>query len=199
MNNQNNKELSNQITKLETKPNNEKDNENKLNNEINNNKELLNEIQKLKTELNNEKDKNKKLIDEINIYKNKNIELQTNLNNLKNDLKDKEMKIQELNKLIINLKNKNNNISDYNSNLCNIKPGETILCIQFKSLDSKIDYSIPCKNTDIFVRLEERLYEEYPECKETNNYFTCNGEIILRFKSIDDNKLKTGDKILLNN
>ena len=76
--------------------------------------------------------------------------------------------------------------------------GEKILCVQFKSLDQIIDFAIPCKNTDIFVRLEEQLYERYPDYKETDNYFTCNGIVIKRFKSLKDNQIKNSDKILLN-
>ena len=49
------------------------------------------------------------------------------------------------------------------------------------------------------MRQEEQLYEHYPEYKETNNYFTCNGILIKRFKSLIDNKIKNSDKILLNN
>ena len=85
------------------------------------------------------------------------------------------------------------------SNLDYISPGEKILSIHFKSTDQKIDLSVPCKNTDIFVRLEEKLYEEYPEYKEYNNFFTCNGLVINRWKSLEENKIKNSDKIMLNN
>ena len=48
------------------------------------------------------------------------------------------------------------------------------------------------------MRLEEQLYEEYPEYKEFDVYFTVKGDKIKRFKSIEENKLKNKDKILLN-
>ena len=86
-----------------------------------------------------------------------------------------------------------------NSNLDFINPGEKILCIHFKSMDQKVDLAIPYKNTDIFASLEEQLYENYPEYKETNNFFTCNGKVINRFKSLEENRIKNSDKILLNN
>ena len=41
----------------------------------------------------------------------------------------------------------------------------------FKSNDGKIDYSIPCKDSTTFVKMEEKLYDEYPEYKETDNFF----------------------------
>ena len=66
-----------------------------------------------------------------------------------------------------------------------LKPGEKIYSINFISSTSpNIEYySIPCKNTDIFVRLEEKLYENYPEYKDKETYFMKNGNKIKRFKS----------------
>ena len=62
-----------------------------------------------------------------------------------------------------------------------------------------MDYPIVCKNTDIFGRIEEELYKLYPDYKEYDNkFFTVNGTIIKRFKFIEDNKIKNGDKIMLN-
>ena len=72
------------------------------------------------------------------------------------------------------------------------------MAINFISVDSIINYCIPCKNVDIFVRLEEKLYDEYPKYKDLNTYFTVNGKIIKRFKSIQDNKINSGNVILLN-
>ena len=66
------------------------------------------------------------------------------------------------------------------------------------SVDNSINYCIPCKNVDIFVRLEEKLYNEYPKYKDLNTYFTVNGRVNKRFKSIKENDLKNFDKILLN-
>ena len=94
------------------------------------------------------------------------------------------------------MKNKisNNN----NDDLINvINPGEKILSAQFISSDQKLIYSIPCKNTTTFVRVEEKLYEEYPEYKEFHTYFTVGGIMIYRFKNMEDNKIKDGVKIML--
>ena len=84
-----------------------------------------------------------------------------------------------------------NKISTSNSDdLINvINPGEKILSVQFVSNDQKITYSIKCKNTTTFVRVEEKLYEVYPEYKETENYFIHNENAIKRFKSIEENNI----------
>ena len=98
-------------------------------------------------------------------------------------------------------KNKNKQLDDNtSSDLANIKPGERIIVVHFKSMDQKVDYPISCKNTDIFVRIEEKLYKEFPEYKEySKTFFTVNGTPIKRFKSMEDNKIKEGDKIIINN
>ena len=73
-----------------------------------------------------------------------------------------------------------------------------ILVISFKSLEQKRDISFPCQKSDIFVRIEEKLYNEYPNYKDLNTYFTVNGIFIKRFRSIVENNLKNNDKIILN-
>ena len=78
------------------------------------------------------------------------------------------------------------------------KPGEKIYSINFTSVDQKIGhYSIRCKNTDIFVRLEEKIYKNYPEYKEKETYFIKDGDKIKRFKSLDENNIKDNDVLML--
>ena len=126
------------------------------------------------------------------------------INDLKIQLQNKEKTIELLNNQISNkiieLNNLKNKISNNNSDdLINvINPGEKILSVQFVSNDQKITYSIKCKNTTKFVRVEEKLYEVYPEYKETENYFIHNGNAIKRFKSIEENNIKSGIPIILN-
>ena len=85
-----------------------------------------------------------------------------------------------------------------NNPLYNIKPGEKIFSINFTSFDQNIaNYSIVCKNTDTFVRLEEKLYKDYPEYKDKETYFIKNGDKIKRFKSLDENNIKKNDVIML--
>ena len=125
-------------------------------------------------------------------------------NDLKIQLQNKEKTIELLNNQISNkiieLNNLKNKISNNNNDdLINvINPGEKIIAAQFISTDQKITYAIPCKNTTPFIRVEEKLYEEYPEYKETENHFIHNGNVIKRFKTIEENNIKSGKPIILN-
>ncbi len=53
--------------------------------------------------------------------------------------------------------------------------------------------------TDTFAEVEEKLYQNYPEYRETNNNFIFKGKIILRFKTVFENNIQDGDKIQLLN
>ena len=71
------------------------------------------------------------------------------------------------------------------------------MCVYFTSNDQRFNYPIACANTDIFAEVEEKLYQEYPEYRETNNYFIMNGKQILRFKTIGENKITNGTPVML--
>ena len=186
-----------------------------------------NKIKQLTEELNNEKNKTKQLMEELKIEKNKNKKLNdelennkdkfkqlnnnlnkekittANFNNMVNQLNSKINSLQsDLNAKIIeinNLKNQLNSSNNNSSDIKNINPGERIIAVNFKSIDENVDHPIACKNTDIFARIEEQLYDKFPEYKEYSNiFFTVNGNIIKGFKSMEDNKIKNGDKIILN-
>ena len=72
-----------------------------------------------------------------------------------------------------------------------------ITCVYFTSMDQKINLPIPCTKTDIFAQIEEKLYQKYPEYRETNNYFLFKGKEILRFKSIEDNEIVNEFPVIL--
>ena len=55
-----------------------------------------------------------------------------------------------------------------------------------------------CQKNDVFVRIEEKLYNDYPEFKDLNTYFTVNGRVVKRFRSMAENEIRNNDKILLN-
>ena len=59
-------------------------------------------------------------------------------------------------------------------------------------------YSIICKNTSKFSIIEGKLYEEYNDYEEPGTFFTVNGRKINRHKTLDDNKIKNSDIIMLN-
>ena len=126
------------------------------------------------------------------------------INDLKIQLKNKEKTIELLNTQLSNKINELNNMKNRVNNnnddsLVNyINPGEKSIAALFISSDQKIQYAISCKNTTPFVRIEEKLYEEYPEYKETDNYFLHGGAIIKRFKTVEENHIKSGKAIILN-
>ena len=166
------------------------------NNIINENKKLKDELkiykienEKLKNEinkLNNELLKANKIISNFNNNQNNNIDIINKINNLYEILK---MKDNLINDLKIQLQNQGNKKVDYND----------IMVITFISSDQQINYGMKCLKTDIFAEVEEKLYKRYPEYRETNNNFVAKGNIILRFKSISDNRIKDGDIIQLMN
>ena len=76
-------------------------------------------------------------------------------------------------------------------------PDEKIIAALFISSDKKITYSIPCNIKTPFVKIEQKLYEEYPEYKDIKHHFIHNGNIINRFKTIEENNIKSGRPIIL--
>ena len=152
---------------------------NQLNEEKNKNKKLL-------EELDNEKIKVKELNDKIKIFEN------SNNNNLKK-IKELEKQINSQN-LEINYLKENND----KNKIISIKSGEEIISLFFISVNQEIHKRIPCKNTDIFSKIEEKLYDEFPKYKNYNTYLTANGNIIKRFKTLKENGIKDGNTIIVN-
>ena len=131
--------------------------------------------------------KAKKLIENLqnNKKENSNIKILENENkNLKNQLYLKE---NELNEMKLKLKNNKKKLISF----------DDVMVINFESTDSSIHEGIQCLGTDIFAEIEERLYQKYDEFRNTNNMFTFNGRTILRFKSLKENNIKNGDKVIL--
>ena len=77
-------------------------------------------------------------------------------------------------------------------------PGEKMMSIIFKSTNQEILYSIICKNTDIFVNIELKLYKVYSKYIENQNFFTVNGIMVNKYKNVEQKKIKDNDIILLN-
>ena len=120
--------------------------------------------------------------------------------NLNNQINNYLNQIQFLQNQINNCNpnNLNNNLIN-NNYVISSKPGEKILSINFVSngFQGIMNYSLPCKNTDLFVRLEEKLNNDYPELKDKETYFLVNGRKIKRFKTLDENQIKSNDVINL--
>ena len=163
------------------------------------NKDLLDEIKKIKAELDKSKIENQKLqndlakankiIGSLQINENKNSKikiLEDENKKLKNQLYLKE---NEINQIKLKLKNNKKNQQLFEL--------DDIMVINFISTDSSINCGIKCVETDTFAEVEEKLYQIYDEFRDTNNMFTINGRTILRFKKLNENNIKDGDKALL--
>ena len=158
----------------------------------------INEINNLKNQLNEEKKKNEKLYNENTNLKN----IITNLNNEINKLKQYEQKNkllqEEINKQNIEIqKHKSDSNTDFDEGISSVKPGEKIIAINFVSMGTQDigHYALVCKNTDLFVRLEERLYNDFPQFKNYETYFENKTKRIKRFKTLDENEIKNKDII----
>ena len=77
------------------------------------------------------------------------------------------------------------------------KEGEKLMCVIFQSTDQSIHYPMICKNTQKFNDLENLLYQKFNEYKETQNFFLCNGIEIDKSKTLEENKIKDGEIIIL--
>ena len=75
---------------------------------------------------------------------------------------------------------------------------EEVIAVNFISQSHNINFPMACKKTDIFSKIEEKLYHEFPELKSKKNYFYANGNIIDKSSTFEQNKIKTGNTILIN-
>jgi len=69
----------------------------------------------------------------------------------------------------------------------------------FSSIDQNILFSTICFDPDDkFSKLEEQLFDDYPELRNKNIYFLANGEIVDRSASVKQNKIVKNTIILIN-
>ena len=138
------------------------------------------------------------------IYKNKINELENKIKNLELIIKEKDNKINELNKIkeFKNVLNNNNIIKELELEIEKYKhycllPSEKLITINFISIDQTIKFNTFAKKTDLFSKLETTLYEYYPQFKETENYFLVNGKKVNKHKTLEDNKINDNDILTL--
>ena len=179
---------------------------------------MLNQkIEELEKEIIIEKNNNKLLNDRI-----KELEKKINIKGEKNNLKTKEINENLINDLNEKFNYLNNLYKNLNTNLNKDKlnelleeirikdkiiskspiqllEGENLLSVIFVSSDQKIHYSCICKNTDIFNKIENMLYEAYPEYKASENHFFVNGNKVNKYETLEFNKIKNSDIITLMN
>ena len=184
--------------------------------------ESQNKIENKKLEEEKEEDNKiyKKSIENKEINNLKGNITNSNRNNYNNQLLIKEKKINELNNLLNQEKNKNKYIFEKINELEKlVKPKineneslseilkrypfvlleeERMMSIIICSFNQEILTSFICKNTDLFVNIELKLYEKYPKYKESENYFIVNGIKVNKYKSLEENNIKDSDIIILN-
>jgi len=155
----------------------------KANNVINILKNKLQEANKTIEQLNQENYLINKKLNDLKNNCNNNDQIQ-NLNNI---IASKQKEIEELKKDNNKIKNKNSYVKY-----------EDIRMLQFMTGDGIINnYPIKCLISETFAEVEERLYQIFPEFRETNNTFISNGNDIKRFKKISENNIKEGSPIQL--
>ena len=128
----------------------------------------------------------KKIINKLNVELNQIKELKQKL---ENDITQKDSEIQ---KLISQIKNK----KDY-YDISSLKPDDKIIAVNFVIMGNNDigNYKLVGTSQDLFVRLEERLYEDFPQFKNYETYFEVNGKRIKRFQTLEQNQIKTNDII----
>ena len=172
-----NEELSEVINKLKFDLEKEKEINNNLNLKL---KKLEIEIKDKEKELNEEKRQKNDLINKIN-----------NINNTSQNSNMFEFikKIQE---------EKENEIKEFKKILpFEYTKGEKILIITFLSINEDIHFSMLCKNTDEFYKLEIMFYNKYPEYKKCNNIFLIRSKEIDKFNNLDSNDIRDNDIIIV--
>ena len=142
---------------------------------------------------------------EINNNNNKAHRLEKLLNEEKIENDQLNKKIKELEKTLSSLIEKNNDLNKKNKELkmglsrypFELLDGEKIMSVIFFSQNNNVHFSLICKNTDLFINIEHKLYEEYPDYKNKNNLFTVNGNNINKFQTLEENGIKNSNIILL--
>ena len=159
-------------------------NYNNSQNEINN---LKSELSKANKIINEQKLKIEELQTQLNTYNNNINNLNNNIKNYQNIINQKDIELNNLKNQL--LSNNNNIINNFNLN--------EMMCVNFISGDQQIHYAVPCLKSNTFAEVEEKLYQKFPVYRETNNNFIANGNLVLRFKTIDENKIDNGLPVTL--
>ena len=146
------------------------------------------------------------------------------INNLKNENKKLKEDLLKANKIIDNFRNNdenNNEIKNLKGENMNLKyqllqkdneikslkiqllennkeidNKKFDMIVYFQSLDQEINHvAIKCTSFETFAENEEKLYKKYDNFRNTNNTPICNGQPVLRFKTLYENKIKDEDVV----
>jgi len=167
------KELNEILTKLKKDLEKEKEINNILYFKIN---ELKKELKYKEEEIIKEKREKNDLINKI-----KNFSVNNKIVELFEKLEEKENEIKELKQILP---------FEYSKK-------EKIFPVTFLSSNDNIHYSMICKNTDKFQRLEMAFYEKFPEYKMRNNIFLNHNKIIDKYNNLENNMISDNDIIVI--
>ena len=93
----------------------------------------------------------------------------------------------------------NNQISiDVHKLLSKREKKEKIISVMFFIPEQNIHYPMPCNEFDSFSKIENQLFEEFPELKTKNIYYLVSGNTVNETATLKENKIKNGDTILIN-
>ena len=160
----------------------------KNNNEINN---LKNELSKANKIIEQQRSTINDLQNKLNNYNTIINNYQTQINKMQSHIGQKDLGSNNLRSQLSN--NNSNNVN----NLPNNVNFNEIIVVNFISMNQNVHYAVAALKNNTFAEIEEKLYKQYPQYRETNNNFIANGASILRFKTIAENKIVNGLPVTL--
>jgi hypothetical protein len=165
-------------------PNNNYQNDYPYNSNLDKNYES--QINILKRQLNEEKNKNQLLMNELINLKNINNNSNLIIKSLKEEINQKNKEIQNY---------KSNSQIGYS--ITSKNNTEQIWTINFNSVGEEDigRYSLACKKTDLFIKLEERIYADFPQFKNYDIYFELNKKRIKRYKTLEENHIENNSVV----
>lgn len=156
---------------------------------LSNNTNFENELKMANKKIEELLEKNKNLQNQLDEEKKINCSINLNIQKLKESIKEKDKDLLFLKNQLEILSKSNKKISMYER--------DDMLSVNFICTNPKIEYAIPCVKNDIFAVVEEKLYEIFPKCRDTNNNFLYKNKQILRFKTISQNNIIDGSPVYL--
>ena len=216
--------IKNELNNKNYQLNNKQNEINNIQNQLNNTQIQLNSIQGQLTDTQNKLKNAQYQIqnlqnqltiaqNELQIEKNFNNELKLKESNqiinnkkidtLNSEILDMRAKYDFNNKKIVNLmdeiKQKENELKKLNFIITKFSKELNPINIKFKTSNSSKEYKIICYYSEIFLNVEEKLYQSFPELRKKNNLFLFNGNTIEKEKSIILNEINNSSVILIIN
>ena len=141
---------------------------------------------------------NEYLEKELKIEREKNYNISNNnKENTSNEDPNKIIKlydeISENQKEIKNLKGK---LERFPFELCE---NEKLMSVIISTEDKNILYSVIAKNTDKFLRIEEKFCDDFPQFGNIENSFYINGNKINKYQTLEENSIKNSSLIIIKN